>query len=110
MATIHLKERFLFIVLGFSRCWQLFCEKRFDHVWHTEMLIVYGVVKKLVTLLHFVIRATRRSREIPTILMGGDTPPIFGAPEGPAAGAKRPHAGEGRQGERSETVVPEATD
>ena len=31
-------------------------------------------------------------------------------PERPAAGAKRPHAAEGREGERSETVVPEATD
>ena len=31
-------------------------------------------------------------------------------PEGPAAGAKRPHAAEGREGERSETVVPEAAD
>ena len=31
-------------------------------------------------------------------------------PEGPAAGAKRPHVAEGREGERSETVIPEATD
>ena len=31
-------------------------------------------------------------------------------PEGPAAGAKRPHAAEGRAGARSETIVPEATD
>ena len=31
-------------------------------------------------------------------------------PEGPAAGAKRPHATERGKGERSETVVPEATD
>ena len=33
-----------------------------------------------------------------------------GGPEGAAAGPKRPHAAEGRQGERSETVVAEATD
>ena len=31
-------------------------------------------------------------------------------PEGPAAGAKHPHVAKGREGERSETVVPEATD
>ena len=31
-------------------------------------------------------------------------------PEGPAAGAKRPHVAEGREGERSETAVPEAND
>ena len=31
-------------------------------------------------------------------------------PEGPAADAKRPHAAKGRKSERSETVVPEATD
>ena len=32
-------------------------------------------------------------------------------PEGPAAaGAKGPHAAKGREGERGETVVPEATD
>ena len=31
-------------------------------------------------------------------------------PEGPAAGAKRLHSAEGREGERSETVVPEAAD
>ena len=32
------------------------------------------------------------------------------APEGPAAGAKRPHVAEGCEGERSETIVPETTD
>ena len=31
-------------------------------------------------------------------------------PEGLAAGAKRSHAAEGREGERSEGIVPEATD
>ena len=31
-------------------------------------------------------------------------------PEGPAAGAKRPHAAQGSEGERSETVVLEAAD
>ena len=31
-------------------------------------------------------------------------------PKGPTAGAKRPHAAEGREGERCEAVVPEATD
>ena len=31
-------------------------------------------------------------------------------PEGPAAGAKRLHRAEGREGERSETVVPDAAD
>ena len=31
-------------------------------------------------------------------------------PEGPAVGAKCLHAAEEREGERSETVVPEATD
>ena len=43
-------------------------------------------------------------------------PPVCGClwricrPKGPTAGAKRPDAAEGREGERSETVVPEATD
>ena len=32
---------------------------------------------------------------------------MYCGPEGPAAGAKRTHAAEGREGERSETVVPE---
>ena len=43
----------------------------------------------------------------------GGIPPLFVVqcrPEGPAAGAKRPHAAEGHEGERSETIVPEATD
>ena len=43
---------------------------------------------------------------------GGGYPPLFSVhcgPEGPAAGAKRLHAAEGREGERSEAVVPEAT-
>ena len=31
-------------------------------------------------------------------------------PKGPAAGAKRLHAAEGREGERSKSVVPEAVD
>ena len=31
-------------------------------------------------------------------------------PEGPAVGAKRLHAAEGGEGERSETAVPEAVD
>ena len=39
-----------------------------------------------------------------------DNPPQRCGPEGPAAGAKRPHAAEGREGKRSETVVPEAVD
>ena len=42
----------------------------------------------------------------------GGIPPLFSVhcgPEGPAAGAKRLQAAEGREGERSETVVPEAT-
>ena len=52
------------------------------------------------------------SGPIPTILKGGDTPLFLVdcGPEGPAAGAKHPHAAEGREGERSETLVPEATD
>ena len=39
-------------------------------------------------------------------------PPLFPVhcePEGPAAGAKRLYMAEGREGERSETAVPEAT-
>ena len=52
----------------------------------------------------------------PSSIKGGGVhppPPPFQricGPEGPAADAKRPHAAEGRDGERSETVVPEATD
>ena len=50
---------------------------------------------------------------IPSHHLEGGIPPLLflvhGGPEGPAAGAKRPHAAEGREGERSETVVTEAT-
>ena len=48
----------------------------------------------------------------PHHLEEGIIPPLFSvlcAPKRPAAGAKRPHAAEGREGEHSETVVPEAT-
>ena len=52
--------------------------------------------------------------ENPPHLKGGGIPrPLFSVhcgPEGPAVGAKRLHAAEGCEGERSEAVVPETTD
>ena len=53
-----------------------------------------------------VSRTKRESKGSPKAA----NPPQRCGPEGPAVGAKRPHAAEGCEGERSETVVPEATD